>query len=93
MHEGTPFLANAAPAPSAKLLCLSISWCACCVCSKKGSAAKADAVTLGDAWLAPAIASGLIRPIPGARDSDWWVRCCPPFLLTPCMGRATNSLT
>ena len=29
----------------------------------------ADATTLGDEWLAPAIANGLIRPIPGAEAS------------------------
>jgi hypothetical protein len=49
------------------------------LCSKKNSAAKADAVTLGDAWLAPAIQAGLIQPIPAALESRWWVSV--PFLL------------
>lgn len=46
----------------------------CLRCSKRNSAAKADAVTLGDAWLAPAISRGLIQPIPDPADSAWWVR-------------------
>ena len=41
--------------------------------------AKADAATLGDAWLAPAIQKGLIQPIPGAHGSAWWVRCLVSF--------------
>lgn len=44
------------------------------VCSKKNSAARADAVVLGDAWLAPAIRAGLIQPIPKPESSRWWVR-------------------
>ena len=36
-----------------------------------------DATTLGDEWLAPAIARGLIRPIPNAEDSAWF-RALPP---------------
>jgi hypothetical protein len=32
--------------------------------AKKGSAAVADVVSLGDAWLGPAIKNGLIHPIP-----------------------------
>lgn len=42
--------------------------------SKKDSAAKADAATLGDAWLAPAIQKGLLQPVPAAQSSAWWVR-------------------
>ena len=37
----------------------------------------ADATTLGDEWLAPAIANGLIRPIPGAESSAWFARLSP----------------
>ncbi|CAL8462508.1 g2041 [Coccomyxa elongata] len=40
--------------------------------SKKNSAARADAVSLGDAWLGPAIRAGLIQPIPDAESSRWW---------------------
>ena len=32
-----------------------------------------DAVTLGDAWLAAAIAQGLIQPIQGAKEHRYWV--------------------
>lgn len=32
-----------------------------------------DAVTLGDVWLQPAIAQGLLQPIPHATDRRWWV--------------------
>jgi spermidine/putrescine-binding protein len=39
-----------------------------------GATAAADAVTLGDAWLAPAIAAGLIAPIPKADASRWLAR-------------------
>ncbi|KAK9807227.1 hypothetical protein WJX73_010860 [Symbiochloris irregularis] len=41
------------------------------------SAATADAITLGDAWLAPAIRDGLIQPIPDALSSSWW-KALPP---------------
>ena len=41
---------------------------------KRGSAAHADAVMLGDAWLGPAIRAGLLQPIPDALASWWWVR-------------------
>lgn len=37
-------------------------------------ASRADAVTLGDAWLGPAIVSGLIAPIPRADVSAWLAR-------------------
>lgn len=44
---------------------------------KKGKAPKApttvDAVSLGDAWLQPAISHGLLQPIAGAKDQRWWV--------------------
>ncbi|EIE23974.1 periplasmic binding protein-like II, partial [Coccomyxa subellipsoidea C-169] len=36
------------------------------------SAARADAVTLGDVWLGPAIRAGLIQPIPEAESNRWW---------------------
>ncbi|KAK9866488.1 hypothetical protein WJX84_005441 [Apatococcus fuscideae] len=39
---------------------------------KKNSAATADAVTLGDAWLGPAVARGLLQPIPEAAAARWW---------------------
>ena len=42
--------------------------------SKGKDACTADAVTLGDAWLAPAIQQGLLQPIPAAKTSRWWVR-------------------
>lgn len=48
-----------------------------CGCRKKQSAARADAVTLGDAWLAPAIRAGLLQPIPDAQNSTWWVSRSP----------------
>ena len=32
-----------------------------------------DAVTLGDAWLQPAIAQGLIQPIVDVEQYRWWV--------------------
>ena len=44
-----------------------------CVCRKKDSAAHADAVTMGDVWLAPAIQAGLVQPIPDVQHSAWWV--------------------
>ncbi len=34
----------------------------------KNSAAGADVVTLGDAWLGPAVRAGLVQPIPNARN-------------------------
>ena len=45
-----------------------------CVSRKKDSAATADVVTLSDTWLAPAIRAGLLRPVPRATSSRWWVR-------------------
>ena len=47
--------------------------CILCICRKKDSAAHADAVTMGDVWLAPAIQAGLVQPIPDAQHSAWWV--------------------
>jgi spermidine/putrescine-binding protein len=41
---------------------------------RPGANAAPDAVTLGDAWLAPAIVSGLIAPIPRAEASRWLAR-------------------
>ncbi len=38
------------------------------------SAANADAVTVGDSWLALAVSSGLIAPVPGAEASRWLAR-------------------
>jgi hypothetical protein len=35
----------------------------------KNSAAAADVVSLPDAWLAPAIAAGLLQPVPNAENS------------------------
>lgn len=29
-------------------------------------------MTLGDAWLGPAIRGGLVRPIPDAQRCRWW---------------------
>ena len=37
----------------------------------------ADCATLGDEWLAPAIANGLIQPVPNA-ESSMWYRSLPP---------------
>lgn len=46
---------------------------------KDGKRTKgADAVTLGDEWLAPAVANGLIRPIPNAESSRWF-NALPPI--------------
>lgn len=36
------------------------------------SAVAADLVTLGDSWLSFAIGEGLIEPIRGAEDQDWF---------------------
>lgn len=41
---------------------------------KRKSAAAADAVTLGDAWLAPAIQQGALQPVPTPERWRWWVR-------------------
>ncbi|KAG2487410.1 hypothetical protein HYH03_013979 [Edaphochlamys debaryana] len=38
----------------------------------KRSSGIADAVTLGDAWLAPAVARGLVQPLRGAEGYRWW---------------------
>ena len=37
------------------------------------SAARADAVSLGDEWLAPAVRGGMLQPVPGAEAARWWV--------------------
>ena len=42
---------------------------------EKQSAGAADVVTLGDAWLTPAIQRRLIQPIPNAEHSRWVVGC------------------
>jgi hypothetical protein len=39
------------------------------------SAGAADVITLGDAWLAPAIHAGLIQPLPGAETYRWVGGC------------------
>lgn len=39
------------------------------------SAGAADVITLGDAWLAPAIHGGLIQPLPGAETYRWVGGC------------------
>lgn len=36
------------------------------------SAVSADLVTLGDSWLDFAIGKGLIEPVKGAEDQDWF---------------------
>eukprot|EP00955_Chlamydomonas_euryale_P087053 364265-Chlamydomonas_euryale.AAC.19 len=38
----------------------------------KQSAGAADVVTLGDAWLGPAIQQRLVAPIPNAEHARWW---------------------
>jgi len=40
----------------------------------------ADAVTLGDSWLAPAITLGLVAPVPKAEASRWLARLPPGWL-------------
>ena len=40
---------------------------------KKRSAAKADAVTLSDTYLAPAIQRGLLQPLENPEQQAWWV--------------------
>lgn len=45
----------------------------------KRSAGLADVATLGDAWLGPAIARGLVQSIPGA-ETYRWHRLLPPRL-------------
>lgn len=39
---------------------------------KSLSTASADLVTVGDSWLSFAIKQGLIEPIEGADDQDWF---------------------
>ncbi|KAJ9529617.1 hypothetical protein QJQ45_014377, partial [Haematococcus lacustris] len=43
----------------------------------KNSAAGADCVSLGDAWLAPAIQRRLLQPLPHPEQYRWW-RLLPP---------------
>eukprot|EP00897_Mesotaenium_endlicherianum_P006262 jgi/Mesen1/5664/ME000287S04923 len=45
----------------------------------KRSAMSADVVSLGDRWLKESIASGLICPIGGAEDADWFKRLDPAW--------------
>lgn len=39
---------------------------------KPASTAAADVLTIGDSWLDLAIKTGLIVPIEGAEDQDWF---------------------
>ncbi|KAG2428034.1 hypothetical protein HXX76_012019 [Chlamydomonas incerta] len=47
--------------------------------TNKRSAGIADVVTLGDAWLGPAVARRLVQPIAGADSCRWW-RMLPPAM-------------
>lgn len=47
--------------------------------TNKRSAGVADVVTLGDAWLGPAVARRLVQPIAGADSCRWW-RMLPPAM-------------
>lgn len=40
--------------------------------SQLKSAASADLVSVGDSWLSYAIKKGLIEPISGVEDQDWF---------------------
>lgn len=42
------------------------------------SAAGADLVTVGDAWLAPAIRAGALQPLRDHERWRWWVGAPPP---------------
>lgn len=44
---------------------------------KDRSAGAADIVTIGDAWLGPAIRAGYVQPIDGAEMFRWWRRMAP----------------
>lgn len=41
---------------------------------KSTSPAAADVVSIGDSWLLSAIKSGLVEPINGAEDQEWFSR-------------------
>jgi len=43
-----------------------------------------DAVTLGDAWLAPAISQNLIQPIQGAKEHRYWASLSPRWRQLAC---------
>ena len=50
-------------------------------CRKRKSARTADAVTLGDSWLGPAIKAGYLQPLQDVESYRWWVSlrmqpCC-----------------
>jgi hypothetical protein len=48
----------------------------CIPCNQRAtnpkSALSADLVTLGDSWLSFAVKEGLIEPMQGAEDKDWF---------------------
>ena len=63
-------------------------------CRAKKSAGLADVVTLGDAFLGPAIRNDLIQPIKNAQNQAWWVslpwqnfiwKCCWPYASLICL--------
>lgn len=62
------------------------------------SARTADAVTLGDTWLGPAIKAGYLQPLQDVDSYRWWVSLQPrPCLalslpLSPTPGPGINRL-
>ena len=47
------------------------------------SARTADAVTLGDTWLGPAIKAGYLQPLQDVDSYRWWVSLQPRPCLAP----------
>ena len=52
------------------------------LCRKGRQVSQADAVTLGDSWLAPAIKAGYLQPIKDAKSYRWWVSLQPKHVHT-----------
>ena len=58
---------------------------------KRRNIAAADAVTLGDSWLAPAIKAGYLQPLQDAASYRWWVSNEPPALHFSLLDKALHS--
>jgi hypothetical protein len=46
---------------------------------KKGALLSHEVVSLGGAWLKPAVQQGLLTPLPSAQQSEWWERLGPKW--------------
>ena len=57
---------------------------------QKAPSFASDMVTLGDVWLQPTIANGLIQPLRGAKSSAWWKKL--PYEFRELVLRDTNGL-